>query len=454
MKRFVTASLIVFALITAVALGVYSTQNPKEVIPNKAATQSGTSSIVLDSGMGTNWTSGQSGIIYLKVTTPSGTSVDGFQVLVTLTGTIPSDLNFAPSAPPGTQIVLNDFQKTANSATLKVAFITQNPQNPYTADAATLGHFTFTAPASGQMAFTFDNTFTKIVQNGTSQDVAGIPSGGTYTFGAASASPSPTATANPAATATPTPTATPTNAPTSCNQGVQSVTLTPSTQRGKRAQGLTYTVKVKNNDNNCDKANFSLSAILPYSNWSASFAQSVLSIASGSEGSTTVTFTSSSNSPFGTLPVGVNAVGPKSAVVAAANYEVLQSATATPKATAEVINLSGGASPLASASATPIAEVEPITDELVDDKPQGILSQVPTAAIYALGGVLLIVLFFILRSLFGGDKNNPPKITPPTETNSVSDMPPSAPTTSTSMPQQGSEPNTPQISHSIEAPMS
>lgn len=453
MKRFITASLIVFALITAVALGVYTTQNPKPIIQNQAAVQNGTANFHLTPTT-SNLVAGSSNIA-IDVFLPNGVNVDGFQVMASLTGTVPSDLTFTPQVPDGMQMVLNELTKTSGSAVLKLAFITQSPQSPYYRDSTYLGRFYFTAPASGQMTLSFDNTFTKIVKNGNSEDIAAIPTGAVYTFGTASTTPSPTGSANPAATTTPTPTATPTSAPTSaCNRGVQSVTLTPSSQSANRGQGLTYTVKVKNNDNSsCDKANFSLSAILPYSNWSANFAQSVLSIAPGSEGSTTVNFTSSTNSPYGTLPVGVNAVGPKAGVVAAANYQVLQG-TASPKATPEVITLRGGASPQASSSATPIASLEPITGEVLDEpKPEGVLSQIPTAAIYALGGVLLIVLFFILRSLFGGDKNNPPKMTPPTGTGTTSDVPPATPTTSTSTTQPGTEPSTPQISHSVEAPM-
>lgn len=235
-------------------------------------------------------------------------------------------------------------------------------------------------------------------------------------------------------------TASPTTSPSSCTRGIQSVSLEPSSQSGYKGQSLTYTVTVRNNDDkNCDKANFSLSAILPYSNWSASFAQSVLSIASQTSASTTVNFKSSSNSPFGTLPVGVNTVGPKAALVAAANYVVLQG-TPNPKATPEVVYVKGGngSSPVATGSSVPLAtadgQVVATTETLTEEKPAGLLSSIPTAVIYAIGGFLLIVLFFILRALFGGNKNNPPKMTPPTSGGTgMNEMP--------------------QISHSVEAPM-
>lgn len=450
MKRYIIAFLIVFALLTAVAFGIYSVQKPKEIVPNQAATQSGTVSLNLLPSTSTLATGAQT--VSMTVSLPGGTSVDGFQVFATISGTIPSDLAFTPSTPTGTQMVLNEFQKTATTANLKLAFITQNPQSPYTASTANLGQFTFTAPASGQMVIAFDNTLTKVVQNSSSQDVLSIPQTATYTFGA---SPSPTATANPAATATPTPTPT---SSTSCTRGIQSVSLEPSSQSGYRGKGLTYTVTVWNNDDkNCDKANFTLSAILPFANWTANFAQTVLSIAPQTSASTTVIFTSSSNSPLGTLPVGVNTVGPKAALVAAANYVVL-TPTPSPKATAETIYLKTGTSTEASVSAnaspsaTPEATAE-ATTETQSQTPGGVLSKIPTAVIYGIGGFLLIALFFILRALFSkGGKNNPPKMTPPASVPPTPPMPPTEPNP-VPQPQAPMTPQTPQISHSVEAPM-
>lgn len=243
----------------------------------------------------------------------------------------------------------------------------------------------------------------------------------------------------------------------SCTRGIQSVSLEPSSQSGYRGKGLTYTVTVRNNDDSsCSKADFTLSAILPYANWTANFAQTVLSIQPQTSASTTVIFTSSTNSPYGTLPVGVNTSGPKASLVAAANYVVLTS-TASPYPTAETVYLKGSDySATTGAIVSPSPQVyETATPEevMTEETPQGPLSKIPTAVIYGIGGFLLVVLFFILKALFsGGKKNNPPKMTPPTQAPSAPPAP--QPQAGPVEQQTPFAPQGPQLSHSVEAPLS
>lgn len=449
MKKFIVAFVVVFGLLAALALGLYSIQKPKQIIPNKAAVVGGPAGIsvspatsTIDSGTGVT--------VDFLANLPQGAAIDGFQVVATVSGTIPNDINWQAATPSGMVTVLNSATGSLAGLTIKFAYITQISGSPYTTASTNLGKLTFTAPSSGQTTISFDNTFTKIVEHATSQDLAGIPASAVYTFQLASASP--TATASP----TSAPTTTPTQAPGACTHGNQSVSLTPSSQSGYRGKGLTYTVTVTNNDDAaCAKADFSLSAILPYANWTANFAQTVLSVSPQNSASTTVIFTSSSNSPLGTLPVGVNASGPKSSVVAAANYQVLApTPTATPKPTPEVVYVPGStlkpsASPTASATASALPTLVPTGEET--NKPRGILANIPTAVIYAVGGFLLIILFFILRALFSGgnEEGNPPKLTPPTEMPTPPQMPPATP-----MQSQGPMMNPPSISHSVEPPIS
>lgn len=434
MKKFIVAFLVVFGLLAAVGLGLYSLQKPKETIPGRAATQSGTVGFRLTPGTSTI-SAGDSNIA-IDLDIPSGTSVDGIQVVATFSGSVPSNLAFTPQTPAGMQMVINDLTKTGTTATLKLAFITQSPQSPYTTTSTYLGRFTFTAPASGQMTLTFDNTLTKVVSHGTALDIASLTPMQTYTFAVATSSPSPSPTSAPS---------------TSCVRGNQSISLSPASQTGYKGQALTYTVTVTNNDDkNCTKADFSLSAILPFADWSANFAQGVLSISPQSSGSTTVIFTSSKNSPLGTLPVGVNSSGPKSSVVAAADYKVVETPTPKPttkaKATPEVIVYKGTtASPSASPTERPILEASPTPEQ---QAATGIIANLPQAVIYGVGAFLLIVLFFILRALFGGKKeNNPPKLTPPSV--STPETQGSVPTTPV-----GPQGPMPSISHSVEAPIS
>ena len=258
------------------------------------------------------------------------------------------------------------------------------------------------------------------------------------------------------ATATPTPTPTATPNPDICVRRTQIINLTPSTQSDYRGNSLAYTLTVKNDDSSeCGTSTFNFSTILPYSNWAATFSSSSRVINPGDTSTVTVNFVSSANSPFGTLPVGVNVAGPKFAIVAAANYQILQptsapTAKATAKPTPEVVYVPGStATSSASPSASP-TELPVVADDAGEAEPAGILSNIPTAVIYGVGGFLLIILFFILRALFSGGKdNNPPKITPP-----VAPTPPTPmPQAPVPQPQPVNTMNPPIISHSVEAPI-
>ena len=425
MKKLILPALAIFVFLGGVILAVLATQK-KQSITGEAAVPTGPASISLVPGTSSiNQNTPVS--IDIKASIPSGNSVDGFQVVATISGTIPVDLNIQPATPSGMTTVLNSVTSSPSGVTLKFAYITQSPSSPFTGIETNLGKISFTAPGSGVATISFDSLLTKIVENQTSQDIVAFPVSATYTFLAATASPNPTTSAAP------------TSSPvgSTCTRGIQSISLTPSTQSGYRGKALTYTVTVTNNDDkNCEKANFNLSAILPFSNWSANFAQTVLSITPQSTGSTTVNFTSGTNSPYGDLPVGINSIGPKSGVVAASTYKVL-APTPTPVATTETVYLTAD-NALTSPSPTATESPVPSPDGYVTPEPQTIpekiseiLAGIPQNYMFAgLGAIIFLAVLWILGKIFGKkEDNNPPKITPPTE--------PSAPT----------------ITHGIEPPL-
>lgn len=416
-KKVATISIITL-LIAALGLFIWAVVTQRFELRRKAATGEPTTPPIVEPSDDLRFSTGYTAITFTTTDQTPNVSIDpnklvsGKTYLLNLTYQIQNDYKTQDATSAGIPVILLANNNFLSAKDMPYSLIAGHADGAGDNQSAT-----FVAGATNTIELQIDPNNIFGETNETNNKL-------TLTFPQGS-SPAPTASSSPA----------------SCTRGIQSVSLEPSTKSGYRGQSITYTVTVRNNDDrNCDKANFTLSAILPYSNWSASFAQSVLSIAPQTTASTTVNFKSSSNSPFGTLPVGVNTVGPRAALVAAANYQVLQG-TPAPNATPEVVYVNNGlgSSPSATATLVPVStdEASVMNATLENETPGGVLSSIPTAVIYAIGGFLLIVLFFILRALFGGNKNNPPKMTPPT----------------TSTGPSNSMNQTPQISHSVEAPL-
>lgn len=122
-----------------------------------------------------------------------GLDIDGFQVFVHITGTIPSNLAFAATdhEADGLHVSTSAILDETGGKLFRFLSVTKDATVPYkTSSLITLGTFTFTTPASGQAVFTFDPSLTKIVQHTTSANVAIIPSASTYTFGTTTSSSS------------------------------------------------------------------------------------------------------------------------------------------------------------------------------------------------------------------------------------------------------------------------
>ncbi|MBL8015319.1 MAG: hypothetical protein JNK26_03985 [Candidatus Doudnabacteria bacterium] len=131
--------------------------------------------------------------IIMKANT-GGAAVDGFQVFMDITGTIPADIDFVPAnlSTQGLNLIIADIvDKTGGGKELKMLFITKDPLQPFTSTAMLeLGRFTFTAPASGNMGLAFNTTLTKIIEHSSGANLAAYPTAQTYTFTAPSSSSS------------------------------------------------------------------------------------------------------------------------------------------------------------------------------------------------------------------------------------------------------------------------
>ncbi|MEO8581446.1 MAG: cohesin domain-containing protein [Patescibacteria group bacterium] len=110
--------------------------------------------------------------------------VDGIQTIVLFTGTIPSDLSFSPNIIPGLTAIVNTTEPTSNGKKISVAFITSNPQQPFTTNSALtkIGTFSFTVPPTGTMNVAFNQQSTSVIQSVTSKDILRPPLDSAYTF--------------------------------------------------------------------------------------------------------------------------------------------------------------------------------------------------------------------------------------------------------------------------------
>ncbi|MBI1978478.1 MAG: hypothetical protein HYS62_00260 [Candidatus Aenigmarchaeota archaeon] len=93
---------------------------------------------------------------------------------------------------------------------------------------------------------------------------------------------------------------------TICTRSNPTVSIIPVSQQGEGGDTLTYTVQVSNNDVDCGAENFALTTTCP-AGWTCNFAQSPLSVPSGSSASTTLSITSPATATTGTYTIPVTA---------------------------------------------------------------------------------------------------------------------------------------------------
>lgn len=180
---------------------------------------------------GGSLTPGANGSIVLRAAT-GGAAVDGFQVFLDVSGSVPGNIAFTPTdlTSRGLKSIISTLDTTSSGKLLRLLFITSDPTTPFTsATAIDLGTFTFTSPSSGQMVFTFDTTRTKITQHDTTLNIVSIPAPATYTFGQVATSTTTTTTATTTATSRSTSTATTTATTTVSTTATSARTTTTQT---------------------------------------------------------------------------------------------------------------------------------------------------------------------------------------------------------------------------------
>ena len=187
-----------FLLLGTLAMVIIATQKPQE-LRQKAAVPGGPAALILspsskDFPVGSPISLTLSANIADKI-------VDGFQIFANFSGNFPVDLSFKPASISGLMLIKNTFESTDSGKILKLAFVTEDPSQPYSNTSfITLGHISMFSKEQGTVVISYNTTLTKIAQNQTAQDIVDIPQEQTYTF-----SSPPTPTAPPAPTPAPIP---------------------------------------------------------------------------------------------------------------------------------------------------------------------------------------------------------------------------------------------------------
>ena len=180
MKKYFKHIVVLIILILGATFGVYQVKRVQRVLP-RAAVPGGPASILITPS--SEITANQPSTLLFSASTQN-LPVDGFQIIAKISGTLPADISFQPASPSGLQVISSSLTPDSNqNLILKMAYITTDPQSPFVASTPiSLGQLKFTAPPSGNMVVSFDNVFSKISQNQTTQDILGLPQDATYTF--------------------------------------------------------------------------------------------------------------------------------------------------------------------------------------------------------------------------------------------------------------------------------
>ena len=214
------------ALLVALGIFFFASQKPQE-IRQKAAVPGGSASVMLSPKSRTIIQGAKTSI--LLSASILNTSVDGFQVVASISGKIPADITFIPTIPIGMRQIGGTLTAIQEGKQIQLAYITDNPESQPFLDPnfITLGSLVFTAPGSGDMTVSFDPTLSKIhqhsEQNLPGSDILDLPEEQTYSF-----TPPPTPTSTPTPTPTPSPTPRPLPTPTLTPTPTPKPTPTPS----------------------------------------------------------------------------------------------------------------------------------------------------------------------------------------------------------------------------------
>lgn len=163
---------------------------PQE-LRNKAAVQNGIASVLLTPSS-RSFYKGSRAAVTLTANIPIGKKIDGFQVVIDITGTNTS-VTFQPAPIAGIKIVRSDIvTRPYLGKRFTLMYISSNPLSPYLGSGlVTLGNFTIIPSADGSMTLSFNSTLTKITENMSTQDIVNIPKNAVYTFTTIPPTPTP-----------------------------------------------------------------------------------------------------------------------------------------------------------------------------------------------------------------------------------------------------------------------
>lgn len=152
---------------------------------SKASTVNGTAAISLSPAT-TKFVPSSAQNVDLLVNTGQE-KVDGVQAILNFSGAVPTNLVFTANTITGLSPVITNVETTVTGKKATIAFITSNPQQPFTTNSALvkLGTFSFTSPTTGDMTIAFNTQLTTAIKNGTSEDILKTPIDSTYTFAVA-----------------------------------------------------------------------------------------------------------------------------------------------------------------------------------------------------------------------------------------------------------------------------
>jgi len=130
-------------------------------------------SLLFESPTGKNIPTNQLATISIQVSGLGQTQIDGIQVQVILSGTVPTDLTLQAATVPGLTTIIQSVTANSNTTTVNLVFVSSNPLTPYTSTGAKilLGTLQFTSPESGTVSVAVNPTVTKILENGTGKNI-------------------------------------------------------------------------------------------------------------------------------------------------------------------------------------------------------------------------------------------------------------------------------------------
>lgn len=188
-KLFFTFLLITF-LGGVLAISYFAVTQRQEV-RQKAATSEGAATLIL-SPSAREFSVGKTESI--KVTAHAAdSSIDAYQVVAKISGSIPPDLTFVPAENSGIQIVKSELTDSDTSGKLfTLAAVTKDPKHiAQRGSLIPIGEFRFTPQTTGSFSVSFDQTLTKVTKGKASdKNILNIPSDETFTV----VEPSETAT--------------------------------------------------------------------------------------------------------------------------------------------------------------------------------------------------------------------------------------------------------------------